>query len=359
MNKKQYNINLEGHKLIYHVKEVSDWLDGKNVAPIYVEIGPSNICNHHCLFCALDYMDKSKKVIMEKNTMFNLLENMANFGVKSIMFAGEGEPMIYPHIIEATQKAKNFGLDIAITTNGVAFNPQKCSQILPHLSWIKFSIDAGDAEIYSKIHGCKPQDFETLMNNLNFACQMRQKQNLSCTIGAQMLMLEQSIQTVEKLTIQVRNLGLDYLVLKPYSQHPKSINHLSFDRPKYDAMLIELTQKYSTENFKLIYRNLSAKEIEQDEIPYEQCYGVNFFALIEATGDIIPCNLFHDSDEFIYGNLYKQSFEEIWKGKQRQEILNKLQKRGCNSCRKGCRLHHVNKYLNVLVEKNIEHINFI
>ncbi len=358
MQQHQKNIQIEGHKLMYHVKEVSEWMAGKVVAPVYVEIGPSNICNHHCLFCALDYMEKPKRTVLKKEIFIGLLADMADFGVKSVMFAGEGEPMVYPHIAEVTEKAKSFGLDIAITTNGVPFTPQKSSRMLPHLSWIKFSIDAGDKETYSRIHGCRPQDFDTLMENLEFACQFRRENDLSCAIGAQMLMLEESIHSVENLAKKVKGIGLDYLVLKPYSQHPNSINRLSFNRLKYDEMLSDLSEKYSTENFRLIYRNLSAAEIEKD-IPYNQCYGINFFTLIEATGDIIPCNLFHDNPEFIYGNIYDHSFREIWNSKQRKDILERLFQKGCASCRKGCRLHHVNKYLDVLVNRNLEHINFI
>ncbi len=343
---------------MYHVKEVSQWIDGEIVAPVYVEIGLSNSCNHRCMFCALDYMTGKGKSRIEKDRIISVLKDMADFGVKSIMLAGEGEPMVYPHIAEVTEKAKSFGLDIAITTNGVPFTPQKGSRMLPHLSWIKFSIDAGDRETYARIHGCRPQDFDTLMGNLEFACQFRQKQNLSCAIGAQMLMLEESIHSVENLAAKVKDTGLDYLVLKPYSQHPNSINRLSFNRLKYDEMLSDLSEKYSTENFKLIYRNLSAAEIEKD-IPYDQCYGINFFTLIEATGDVIPCNLFHDNPGFVYGNIYEHSFREIWNSKQRKEILVQLAQKGCASCRKGCRLHHVNKYLDVLVNRNLEHINFI
>ena len=35
-------IQLEGHKLMYHVDEVSKWLKGETVAPIYIEMGPIN-----------------------------------------------------------------------------------------------------------------------------------------------------------------------------------------------------------------------------------------------------------------------------------------------------------------------------
>ena len=51
MTDKKQKIQIEGHKLMYHVDEVSRWLKGDVVAPIYVEIGLINSCNHNCVFC--------------------------------------------------------------------------------------------------------------------------------------------------------------------------------------------------------------------------------------------------------------------------------------------------------------------
>ena len=42
-------------------------------------------------FCALDWF-KTKKTDIKKEIMLSALGNMVDSGVKSIMFAGEGEP---------------------------------------------------------------------------------------------------------------------------------------------------------------------------------------------------------------------------------------------------------------------------
>jgi MoaA/NifB/PqqE/SkfB family radical SAM enzyme len=355
---RSHKIQLEGHKLMYHVEEVSKWLKGDMFAPIYIEIGPINACNHKCIFCALDYI-KNKGAMIDRKVMLSTLKNMADFGVKSIMFAGEGEPLAYPFIAESVEKAKECGLDISITTNGVLLDENKAESILKHLSWIKFSIDAGTRETYARVHGCRPDDFDKVMKNLKFACNLREKEDLDCAIGCQILLIPDNINEVEKLIISVNDFGVDYIVLKPYSQHPSSINRLVLNLKNNDSMLTELSRKYSTESFKVIYRNISAQEIEKKQCDYDTCYGLNFFALIDAAGDIIPCNMFYEMPEYYYGNINKSTFEGIWKSKQRKEILEKLYKKGCENCRKGCRLNFVNKYLDAVKNRNVEHINFI
>ena len=60
------DIQIEGHKLMYHPNEVSRWINGQIFAPIYLEIGPTNICNHKCNFCALDYLEVKPKFLDKK-----------------------------------------------------------------------------------------------------------------------------------------------------------------------------------------------------------------------------------------------------------------------------------------------------
>jgi len=358
MSNKNDKVIIEGHKLMYHVNEVSKWLKGEIVAPIYVEIGPISSCNHKCIFCALDYL-KSKGARIDKNVLVTNLKDMAQFGVKSVMFAGEGEPLLYQPLPEVIEIAKKSGLDIALTTNGVLFNEEKAKSILKNLSWIKFSIDAGTKETYAHIHGCKEEDFSHLLNNIKFACNYKKKNNLSCTIGCQILLIPDNINHVEELILLIKDFGVDYLVLKPYSQHPSSINKLVLDINKNDSMLSNISAKYSTDNFQIIYRDKSAQEIEKEEVNYENCYGINFFALMDALGNVIPCNMFYEKQDFYYGNIYQNTFTEIWKSEKRKRVVNKIYKRGCLSCRKGCRLNFINQYLNSVKNRNIKHINFI
>ena len=47
---------LDSHKINYHPREITNFLDGNLKAPIYVEISPTGVCNHKCLFCHYNYL---------------------------------------------------------------------------------------------------------------------------------------------------------------------------------------------------------------------------------------------------------------------------------------------------------------
>ncbi|MDO8528374.1 MAG: radical SAM protein, partial [Nanoarchaeota archaeon] len=83
-------IDISNHKLMYHPKRVYEWNEKGDCYPIYVEIGLTNLCNHKCIFCALDFL-KHEGNFIDREVMLKALKEMGEKGVKSIMFAGEGE----------------------------------------------------------------------------------------------------------------------------------------------------------------------------------------------------------------------------------------------------------------------------
>lgn len=111
---------IDSHKLIFHPERVADWIQGKFVYPINAEVGLSGACNHRCTFCAVDYMGYEPKVLSEDIVQVRFQE-MQSKGLKSVLFAGTGEPLLnqeFPDIINST---KSIGIDVALSTNGVLF----------------------------------------------------------------------------------------------------------------------------------------------------------------------------------------------------------------------------------------------
>ncbi|MCX6746794.1 MAG: radical SAM protein [Candidatus Pacearchaeota archaeon] len=346
---------VDSHKLMYHPDRVAEWKEKGDCYPVYVEIGPTNYCNNDCVFCALDFLKNGTHMI-DTDVMTSALKEMAECGVKSVMFAGEGEPLMHKDIGLFTQKAKEYDLDVSITTNGSVFTTKKIEQCLPNLSWIRFSVDSGSAENYARVHGTKPENFERVMDNIRETVMYRNKNGLKTTIGAQFLVIHQNMDQPAILAGRLKDMGVDNLQIKPYSHHPNSVNNLAIDREQYNALERTL-ERYNSDGFKILFRKATAERLDLER-DYHECYGLSFFTLIEAKGNIIPCNLFHDNSEFTYGNLYEHSFKEIWNGEKRKEILKKLRKQGVGECRKGCRLDASNRYLERVTNSH-PHDNFL
>jgi len=348
-------IETENHKLIYHPERVSEWLRKGDCYPIYVEIGPTNRCNHRCIFCALDWIEKKYQDI-NPDVLNRAFYDMAACGVKSVMFAGEGEPFLHPDICEFVINAKTAGLDVSIATNGVLFTEDKIKQCLPHLSWVRYSLDAGTADTHNRIHRGGKNDFDKIVENIRKAVEIKKQNGYPGVIGVQLLIIPENFDEIIPFIKIMKEINVDNVQLKPYSQHPLSKNRYSVDVTRMDQLAEEI-KGYNDDSFQVIFRQKSAHRVVEEK-PYTKCYGLPFYALIDADGNIIPCNLYHTRTEFSYGNLCHETFSEIWQSKKRQDVLLKLKEMGIETCRKGCRLDPANRYLNELKNPN-PHVNFI
>ena len=106
-------IEIDHHRLMYHPERVSEWMEKRDCFPLYVEVGPTNRCNHNCVFCALDFLTRGKKEDINSELLITNLKDMSEEGVKSVMFAGEGEPLLHKDIGKFVEKAKKYGMDTA------------------------------------------------------------------------------------------------------------------------------------------------------------------------------------------------------------------------------------------------------
>ncbi|MBI4804301.1 MAG: radical SAM protein [Desulfovibrio sp.] len=344
---------IDGHKLMLHPDRVAAWVAAgddwealKKIYPLYVEISPIGACNHRCTFCALDYMGYAPKQL-DAGLMVERLAEMGEKGVRSVMFAGEGEPLLNTRINEMVEAASSAGIDTSFTTNGVLLGDRFVERSLSKVSWIKVSCNAGSPETYKAIHRCPEGDFDKVRANLRRAVEARQANGWGVSIGVQILLLPENVHEVEDLARICRDeIGVDYLVVKPFSQHKRSHNrqyenidygpHLSL-KERLDAM--------STERFSVVFRATTMQNYSRAKA-YSSCFSTPFFwAYVSSTGDLVSCSAFLGDERFKLGNIQEHSFAEVWEGARRRISLEMMHNLDITECRSNCRMDKINAYL--------------
>jgi radical SAM protein with 4Fe4S-binding SPASM domain len=250
-------------------------------------------------------------------------------------------------------------MDAAMTTNGVLLTEKTLNAILQDLTWLRISLNAATPQTYSRIHATNPQDFNKVIKNLEKAVRIKKTKRYPCTIGAQFLLLKHNYTEAESLAKMLRKVGLDYLIIKPYSQHPLSKNRIA-ETLDYGEFLAseELLKKISTDSFKVIFRKNAMLKTSEAK-PYRRCLGLPFWAHLTCEGDLYACSAFLGDKRFLYGNIYERPFDEIWKGTKRKAINAMMNcKWDVNRCRKACRMDEINKFLWGF-KTPPPHINFI
>ena len=361
---------IDSHKLIYHPSRVAqllevgdNWEKAKEVYPIYVEVSVMGACNHRCTFCAVDYIGyKSRSLDYE--ILKERIPEMASLGIKSIMYAGEGEPLLHKQIKEIVRVTQQSGISVSFTTNATDMDSSFIEDSLSRTEWIKVSLNAGTPKTYSEIHKTRESDFHKVIENLKNAVNFKQTNNLECTIGVQTILLPENAEEMHTLAKICRDdIGVDYLVVKPYSQHLSSNTRIyeQIDYRPYLALGEEL-DKMNTNHFNVLFRQHTIKKYLQDESErYTKCHATPFlWAYIMANGEVYGCSAYLLDKRFEYGNINSHSFRDIWQGEKRRNnfryIRNELD---IKDCRKNCRMDEANRYMFALTENRIPHVNFI
>ncbi len=352
---------LDGHKLYWHLDRVLAWQRGEAVPPIYVEVSPVSFCNHRCIFCGTDFA-MGKKSQLDAHTLSARLKEMGALGVRSIMFAGEGEPLLHKEFPILARGAREAGLDVALTTNGSVGDRSLWEQLLPHFSWVKFSLDAGTPRIYSRVHGVPEGTFDRTLGSIEAAIAVKKDRNLDVTLGIQFLVLEENREDIRKAMQLFRSWTIDYLVLKPYSLHPRMIKDKEVQYPPeiIDEIQRIVEMNRGSSGPEIIFRRQAMETYATKKRGYDHCLALPFWGYLSAGGDFYTCSVFLGDPRFKGGNIHKENMKDIFFGEGRKNAiaLGEQALSTSEECRVNCRMARINEFLQTLKHPP-QHVNFI
>ena len=294
---------MEGHKLHWHLPRVNDWLDGKRIAPIHIDVGLSKGCNIRCEYCfgAIqgNFYKKGSEVYFPREPLLRYVRDAGQLGVKSMGFIGEGEPLLNPHVYEAIVEAKRAGVDVALGTNGVLLDKGKSAeQALEHLTWIRFNLSAASEQAYRRVHGSK--EFSMVIESIRFCVATKKNKSLNLTIGLQMVLTPSNVNQVVALAKLGKSLGVDYLVVKQCSDTVESRLGFFNKFDQYDSFfgILKEAEAEQTDKYQVIVK--WKKISDKGKRNYNQCLGVPFLLYSSGDGKLYPCGMFFDIQEEEY-----------------------------------------------------------
>lgn len=293
--------------------------------PVSVELSLTNRCNLACKWCSDNYLRKSSMVDIDFDVLRKLFKDLADNGTRGVVIEGGGEPTIYKRFNEVVDCAKDHGLSIGLITNGIEFPYE---EKLGAFDWIRLSLDAATAEQYRSAKG---RDlFDRVISNIQNITRRKNAENLVVGIG--FVVTRDNVENIDEMILNLRRINVNYIQIRPVIDHPEMLP---------ENLKLDYLQKYAVNGFSVNVHNMSENVIKGNfNLP---CRVHSLSSVITANGDVFLCGRLNIYDWVKpIGNLYENSFHEIWHGDERKKQSKTVM--DSNFCRKWCPECRLTKY---------------
>jgi radical SAM protein with 4Fe4S-binding SPASM domain len=281
----------------------------------FITIEVSLLCNYKCQMCihgwAGDAPKPNRPKFMEKHNFFQVIDALSPYS-HIIFMTGWGETFLHPDIYEMIAYASKNGIIVKGDTNGSHIDVQKL-------------LDSRMYEIQFSMDGFSQASYEQYRKNGNF---------------------KRVIDNIIALSDEARKDKSDIHIVVKYLKN-------RFTAPEYPSAC-EFFKKYPNITFvckpficpppswKFLHEHdmCTTKEIFDYWSPVDTQYTVNDgiycpvlptcnideMVFITTNGDAYACCLAARTEcaDLLYGNIFQNTFMEIWNGLQRKTILKNV-----------------------------------
>ena len=325
VNTKEGKLILDSHKLPYHFDRVKAWEDGERIAPVCVDMALTRACGAMCSFCYAMVQEPQERANIKTKEALNLLDDFAEIGIRGVSLISDGESTISKAYVPFIQHAAKIGIDVGNATNGWEWEPSKIDQVLPYLTWVRFTVAAGTPEGYAKIMFKSDEHtevFDRAMSHIKYAVDLKKKLNLKVTLGIQMVLMPEFKDEIIPFAKLAVDLGVDYGVIKHCSDD--ELGTLGIDYSKHESMysLITEAEKLSNDKTKIIAKWSKIKD--KGVSSYNRLYGPQFLLQISGSGLVAPSGQFFNArySKLHTGNFTEERFIDIFKSERYKRIMD-------------------------------------
>ena len=176
-------------KVFHHQDHIDQLKNNQQPTPLQVMLIISDLCNQDCGFCAYRWSGYSSNQLFTVNSelasfghnnpkrmlpykkVVEILDDCVEMGVRAIQLTGGGEPTVHPDHTKIFQDVLDRELDLGLVTNGVNLSDEDM-EVLLKAKWVRFSVDAGNAETYASVRNVGKGMWGRVWRNIQYLTSM-------------------------------------------------------------------------------------------------------------------------------------------------------------------------------------------
>ena len=288
----------------------------------------SSRCNERCIHCYIPNGKKNNGFDMPMAKVKDILDQFAEMGGIHVTLSG-GEAFLHKDLLEIVDYCREKDLKITILSNLLSLKDEQIPRLKKaNISLIQVSLYSMDSEIHDTITTVKGSFLRT-KSAIEKLVAADIPVQISCPImKANKKGYNKVLDYAKSKRIKAQT---DYIMMARSDLDTDNLaNRLSLDET--EQLLREIIQHDT------VYKDETLQKLPvSDEIKYnlnrylkQPVCGVGYDnCCISANGDVYPCAGWQD---YVLGNVYKQSLKEIWESSERIKELRKITQASFPQC---------------------------
>ncbi|MBM4093209.1 MAG: radical SAM protein [Planctomycetes bacterium] len=340
-------------KILHHVDRLRALAQGRDVAPVTVEIDPVAYCNHACDWC----VDPVHTPATMSDSLFeNLIDELAaftvdTFRVEGVVFKGGGEPTLHPRFGRFVELATARNFAVGTVTNGSRLHAW-AEVLAACAAYVRVSVDGPTAESHARIH--RSDDFHQILAGVERLMTLRNGRRHP-VVGLTFAIDGRSIDLADEAIRLGERLRVDYVLLRPpFFEEVGRESTMTVDEARQVRRQLQAAaarhegvmdvfvgqwvgdaeQQASVER-KLAGAGRRDMYVGRD-VPIEhrtgRCLASPLLAVVTADGKLYGCCNLRALPAWSFGQLdYAQGigFRQLWDGRQRKDVLARMHRTEC------------------------------
>lgn len=288
----------------------------------------SSRCNERCIHCYIPNDKKNHGFDMPVEKVKSILDEFAQMGGIHVTLSG-GEAFLHKNLIEIVNYCREKDLKISILSNLISLKDEQIPALkAANLSLIQVSLYSMNPEIHDFITTVKGS-WQKTKDAIEKLVAADIPVQISCPImKANKKGYDKVLDYAKSLKIKAQT---DYIMMARSDLDTENLaNRLSLEETEeLLRTMIEHDINYRKETLQQLPISDQIK-FDLERFKKQPVCGVGYDnCCITANGDVYPCAGWQD---YVLGNVYKQSLQEIWENSERVKELRKITQASFPQC---------------------------